>query len=153
MRIRELLTVLLFLAVAVVHFGLQWYGWRLHLREVGDAAAPLVSSGDPIWRICSFPLFAWVPRRFQNLYFLEILFANSLIWGGTVAWANYMILTILNRGRRSIRPSSRKQKPDKPSLGKRTETDRLVELKHLLDQGLITQEEYREKRAAILVKL
>jgi hypothetical protein len=155
MRMRDLLTSGVFLAVLVLHFGTQWYAWKVHLKEVPVEDRVVDSSGDSLWRVCSFPVFAIVPRRTQNLRFFELLAANSMLWSIVLSWCVYTSLRRLRKPRRGARQRVGRASPAplKPSAAAPTRTDRLVELKRLRDQGLITREEYQQQRTAILTDL
>jgi hypothetical protein len=150
MRLRDVITSALFVAAASAHFALQWYGWKLHIGEI-PSAPHLFASSESLWDVCSFPLFAIVSRRVQNLHFIELLLANSAIWGGVLSWLAYGIARIGGRVGRS-RPAVAAAKVVGSATG-RTGADRLVELKRMLDQGLISGDEYQRKRAAILTDL
>jgi hypothetical protein len=153
MRLRDLVTNLIFLALAVVHFSLQWYGWKMHLQQVEAGGALLGGSGDQLWTILSFPLFVVLPRRLQNLYFLEMLVANSALWGITLSWGIALPHRLLTRGKAKARLVTGSEAAEASPATPRTGTDRLVELKRLKDEGLITREEYQRKREIILLDI
>jgi hypothetical protein len=154
MRLRDLVTNLIFLTLALVHFGAQWYAWKLHVDQVPAGSDWLIgSSPDQLWNLFSLPLFVVVPRRLQNLYFFEVLIANSALWGAVLSWGVALPLRLLSGGggKRTRLPvpapvAARQSTP-------RTGTDRLVELKRLRDEGLITREEYQRKRTTILLEI
>jgi len=153
MRLRDLATNLIFLTLAVVHFGLQWYGWKMHLQQVEAGGALLGASQDQLWTILSFPLFIALPRRLQNLYFLEMLVANSALWGLTLSWGIALPHRFLTRGKAKARLATASEAVEASPAAPRTGTDRLVELKRLKDQGLISREEYQRKRETILLDI
>lgn len=144
MRLSDLLTSGVFLLVALLHFGLQWYGWKIHLGEIPTVAE---WQGDQVWRVFSFPLFALLSRRVQHLHFFEVLVANSVLWGAVLVWGTKAWLGIVRRATGRTRASRTRLHSSVPL---RTETDRLVELKKLFDQGLISGDEYQRKRDMIL---
>lgn len=147
MNLRNLFTGIAFLSVATMHSALQWYGWKLHIGDVEVGNGLLTASQHGLWNMSSFPLFTFTSRRLQNLYFTELLFTNSVLWGATVAWITYVFLWVFRRGARRLQipPPARSV-----TAAVRTQTDRLVELKRMRDQGLITPDEFQRKRAAIL---
>jgi hypothetical protein len=149
MRIRDLLTSGVSIAVVAIHFAVQWYGWKLH---VGEAADPtMLPPGDLMWQVCSFPLFTLVPRRLHYLYFLEMLVANSAIWGLVAAWSAHRLFRRVRIGGRVHRQSTlRGGMATTPTAALPTRTDRLVELKRMRDQGLVTKEEYVRQREGII---
>ena len=150
MRIRDVIASGVFLAAVVVHFSVQWYGWKIHIHEVPFTVHWLDPNDDDLWAVCSLPLFAMIPRRIQNVYFLQLLLANSALWGGVVAWSAYVVLRLSQHGKHRVR---RLPIPVPPSAPVRIGTDRLVELKKLRDQGLITTEEFQRKRESILTQV
>ncbi len=154
MRMRDLVTSGVFLAVLVVHFGVQWYAWKVHIEAVSVEERVVDSEGDSWWGVCSFPLFVLVPRRTQNLHFHELLVANSVLWAVVLSWVIYGSLRRWSkpRGRVRQRVGAIVAVP-KPPAAAQTRTDRLVELKRLRDQGLITLEEYQQRRTTILTEL
>jgi Short C-terminal domain len=149
MRLRDMFTSTVFLAVVVVHFGIQWYGWKVHIGEIQPAGDLIGTSGDSLWQVFSFPLFVLSPRRMQYLYFIQMLVANSALWGMVLAWSTYGALGRPRRRKRRVHKLTLPPKPwaEDPA---RTGIDRLLDLKRLLDQGLISSEEYQRKRASIL---
>ncbi|MBI1817772.1 MAG: SHOCT domain-containing protein [Deltaproteobacteria bacterium] len=144
---RDMITSGVFLAVVAVHFSLQWYGWKLHIHEAPFSVQALEATGDSLWDLCSLPLFALISRRLQNLYFTEVLLANSALWGIAGAWSAYVLLRLTKIGKRRAR---RLPVPVTKSEPVRIGADRLLELKKLRDQGLITTEEFQRKRETIL---
>jgi hypothetical protein len=150
MRMRDLITSGVFLAVVAVHFSLEWYGWKLHIHEVPFSVRALDATGDGLWDLCSLPLFAVIPRRLQNVYFSELLLANSSLWGIAGAWSAYVAFRLAKIGKRGAR---RLPVPAVKSEPVRIGADRLVELKKLRDQGLITTEEFQRKRETILTQV
>ena len=153
MRLRDLATNLVFLALAVLHFSLQWYGWKLHLQQVEAGGALLGTSQDQLWNILSFPLFVILPRHLQNLYFLEILVVNSALWGGALSWGIALPHRFLTRGKAKALLVTTSEAAEASPAAPRTGTDRLVELKRLKDEGLISREEYQRKRETILLDI
>jgi len=143
MRLRDIVTSSVWLVVFAVHFGLQWYGWKAHIEEIR------LASGEWLWSHCSFPLFVLISRRIQNLYFFEILLANSAMWATVAAWIAHVVQRFTHHPRR--RPGSIAARAT-AAAADITQADRLVELKRMLDQGRISREEYQAKREAILVR-
>ena len=144
MRIRDIVTSGIWLAVFAAHFGLQWYGWKAHIEEIA------LANGESLWNTCSFPLFVLISRRIQNLHFFEILVANSALWATAAAWIAHGLQRLLSRARHRARHSAPKVQVTAAEL---TRADRLVELKRMLDQGLISRDEYQQKRHTILIRL
>lgn len=141
MRMRDLLAVLATLLVGVVHFSLQWLGWKVHLEQLAlpESIAPFLAD-DILWKVLSTPVFQFVPRHYQYIHFASLLIVNSLLWSGTIVFGLGGLLRA-TRWRPRLRP-----KRDH-SL---TWADQLVELRRLSDRGKITSEEYRQRREAIL---
>lgn len=142
MRMRDALLGAAVLLVAVVHFALQWLGWKEHVEQVTlqNGLLGLLPKGS-LWPTLSFPLFTFVPRHLQYLYFFSLLVVNSLIWALAVVLAG----SFLARGSRGFR-YRRRVKAAKAL----TWADQLVQIKRLSDRGKITPEEYLRRREAIL---
>jgi hypothetical protein len=149
MRLRNLFSSITFLAATAMHSALQWYGWKLHIGEVAVGDGLLTASQHGLWKMSAFPLFTFTSRYLQNLYFTELLLANSVVWGITLAWIAYVLLGMSRHGARRVHVPA----PQPAASAARTQTDRLVELKRLRDQGLITPDEFQRKRAAILTEI
>jgi len=96
MRIRDLIRFGIFLGVACLHFWFEWYGWKVHLREI----PPPADLGDRLWQVLSFPLFTVVRRRTQHLHFYELMLLNSALWGVAVTALVSMALRPRSRRRR-----------------------------------------------------
>ena len=142
MRMRDALYGAAVLLVGIVHFALQWLGWKEHLEEAAlqSGLLALLPEGS-LWPVLSFPLFTWVPRRLQYLHFFSLLVVNSLLWAGAVVFCGSFLwgLPVRLRYRRRWKAGN--------SL---TWADQLLELKRLRERGAITFEEYQRRREAIL---
>ena len=141
MRMRDLLAMLATLLVAILHFSVQWLGWKVHLEQMTlpDAVAPYLGD-DVLWKVLSAPIFRFVPRHYQYVHFAGLLIVNSLLWSATIVFG----LGGLLRATR-WRPHLRAKRDH--SL---TWADQLVEIRRLSERGKITSEEYRRRREAIL---
>jgi len=142
MRMRDALYVAAVFLIGVVHFALQWMGWKEHIEEITlqGGLLGLLPEGS-LWPYLSFPLFTFIPRHLQFHYFFSLLIVNSILWGvaGVVA-ASFAART--SRGFRYRR---------RLKTGKAlTWADQLVDLKRQVDRGKITPEEYLRRREAIL---
>jgi hypothetical protein len=142
MRLRDLFVGTAVLCVAVIHFILQWMGWKAHLEELVLQWGLLGIPSESLWSLFSFPLFTLVPRSAQHVYFFSLLVANSLLWGATLVHGSSAIGRAFARRfrrRRSSRPV--------PPL---TEAEQLAELRWLSERGLISAEQYRLRSEVIL---
>ena len=141
MRMRDLLAILATLFVGVIHFSLQWLGWKVHLEQLTlpDTVAPYLAD-DVLWKVLSTPIFRFVPRHYQYVHFVSLLIVNSLLWSATIVFG-------LGGVFRATRWRPRLRRNRDHSL---TWADQLVELRRLSERGKITSEEYRRRREAIL---
>jgi hypothetical protein len=94
MKIRDLIRLAVFVAGSFLHLSLEWYGWKIHLREIPRPG----EMGDALWQVLSFPLFTLLSRRTATLHFYELLLFNSALWGAALAWVAGLLFRPRSRG-------------------------------------------------------
>lgn len=152
MRIRHFFSLAAIALIAILHFTVQWFAWKVHLFEIPMGDSPLGPPADYLWKVCSWPMFEIIPRRVQHLHFLATLLANSVIWGAafvggaTGSWRLGRFL--LNRGTKKRAEAASREAAIRTTPPTRLE--RIIELNALLNLKRITEDEYRAMRKAIM---
>jgi uncharacterized membrane protein len=144
MRLRDLFVGVGVLCVAVVHFVMQWVGWKGNLGDAAVEGALLGLSGDGLWSVLSFPLFSIVSRAAQHEYFFGLLVGNSILWG-------FFVVQVTTRLNHAVARRFRKRRASRPAPPL-NEAEQLAELRWMSERGLISHEQYRLRREVILAQ-
>lgn len=152
MQVRHFFSLATILLVAFLHFGLQWYAWKVHRFEIPLENSLLAPPADYLWKVCSWPMFHIMPRRNQHLNFLPVLMMNSLAWGAAflVGTTSVWRLGARVRMRRRKKHASSLTEAAPIRTAPPTRLERVIELNAMLNRRRITEEEYRGMRAAIM---
>jgi hypothetical protein len=152
MQIRHFVSLAFILLIAILHFAVQWFAWKVHRFEIPLGDSLLAPPADYLWKVCAWPLFHLVSRRIQHLHFLAILIANSLAWGTAFVAAATSVWKFGEKARKRRRKkradAALQQSPVRTSPPTRVE--RIIELNSMLNRKRITEEEYRTMRLAIM---
>jgi hypothetical protein len=152
MQVRHVFSLAVITLIAVLHFAVQWFAWKVHLFEIPMGSSVLGPPGDYLWTVCSWPMFEIVPRRVQHLHFLAILLANSFTWGavivGGVTASRRFAQFVLHRRRKKRAEASCREAGIRTAPPTRME--RIIELNAQLNLKRITEDEYRAMRKAIM---
>jgi hypothetical protein len=152
MQVRHFFTLAAILLVAILHFAVQWYAWKVHLFEIPLGDSLLGPPADYLWKVSSWPLFHIVSGRTQHLHFLAVLLGNSLAWGAAFTAATTSVWRLAQRVRNRRRKQRAEALAAKPPIKTTppTRVERIIELNSLLNRRRITEEEYRVMRKAIM---
>lgn len=152
MQVRHVFSLAIITLIAVLHFAVQWFAWKVHLVEIPIGSSVLGPPGDYLWTVCSWPMFEIVPRRVQHLHFFAILLFNSFTWGaavvGGVTASRRFAQFVLNRRRKKRAEAGCRETAIRTAPPTRME--RIIELNAQLNLKRITEDEYRSIRKAIM---